>query len=294
MSFDHAHGKSTLETSLEQPGPIEFTKVAAADWEVDLGGMVNLDHPKARAAGLEDEPERIQIYFYLLEHPKYGTFMVDSGVARSVAEGRDDMPVSSLIQAAMNLDALDVHVDTKTYLEKNHVKLAGVFLTHLHLDHVLGLEDVPKTVPIYTGPGESDDTRFLHFLMRGTIHDNLEGFGPVRELSMKREKGDPLAAVDVFGDGSLYGLHIPGHTAGSMAFVVRTTEGPKLLTGDGSHTAWGWKNGVEPGSFNTDGDESARSLAALRSLAARHPAMEVHLGHQPVDWADRVATHSTR
>jgi glyoxylase-like metal-dependent hydrolase (beta-lactamase superfamily II) len=89
--------------------------------------------------------------------------------------------------------------------------------------------------------------------------------------------------LDVFGDGSLFALHVPGHTRGSTAFLARTLAGPKLLTGDACHTAWGWVHGVEPGSFSTDGPRSVGSLAALRALAAEHPEIEVHLGHQSLD-----------
>jgi hypothetical protein len=53
-----------------------------------------------------------------------------------------------------------------------------------------------------------------------------------------------------------------------------------LLTGDACHTAWGWEHGVEPGTFSDDQQESAVSLDRLRQLAAKHPTMQVRLGHQ--------------
>ena len=271
-----------LEATLGEPGTIEMQKVVAASWEVELGGMLNLDHPKAEAAGLQNEPEPIEIYFYALRHPTRGTFLVDSGVARSIAQGSEDMPIGWLVRSVMDTDALKVHVDTKTWLDANDIRPAGVLLTHLHLDHILGLTDIPKSTPIYVGPGEPADSRFLHLFARSTTDENLEGFGPLNELQVTREAGAPFAAVDILGDGSLYGLHVPGHTRGSMAYLARTTEGPQLLTGDGCHTAWGWHHDVEPGTFNTDGEQSARSLSALRGFAKAHPEVTVHLGHQPL------------
>lgn len=275
-------GKTTtlaaMEATLDEPGPIAFTKVRAADWKVELSGMLNLEHPKAEAAGIEDHDEPIQIYFYVLEHPTRGTFLVDTGVARSFAERSDDMPVGFLVRSVMNIDALDVHVDTKTWLEGRKEPLSGVFLTHLHLDHVMGLQDIAKTTPLYVGPREQEDSRFLNVFSRGTTDDNLEGFGALRELTIDPDDAD--AALDVFGDGSLYGIHVPGHTIGTMAYVVRTMRGPELITGDACHTVWGWQNDVEPGYFNTDGDTAAQSLGRLRALSARHPEMHVNLGHQ--------------
>ncbi|XXX73357.1 hypothetical protein WMF30_37530 [Sorangium sp. So ce134] len=46
------------------------------------------------------------------------------------------------------------------------------------------------------------------------------------------------------------------------------------------HTVWGWRNDVEPETFSHDHADDARSLALLRALAARHPSMQVRLGHQ--------------
>jgi glyoxylase-like metal-dependent hydrolase (beta-lactamase superfamily II) len=280
-----------MEAHLDEPGPITFTKVTAANWKIDLSGLLNLDHPKAEAAGLEDRQEPIQIYFYVLEHPTRGTFLVDSGVARSFAERSDDMPVSGLVRAVMPLDELDVKVDTKTWLASQKQPLSGVFITHLHLDHVLGLQDVPKDVPVYIGPQEPEDFRFLHSLGHGSIDQNLEGFSALEELALPNET--EASVLDIFGDGSLYGLHVPGHTQGSIAFVVRTTHGPELITGDASHTAWGWQNEVEPGSFNTDGELAAHSLHRLRELAARHPKMRVNLGHQSLPEAAARITRTS-
>ncbi len=77
-----------------------------------------------------------------------------------------------------------------------------------------------------------------------------------------------------------------------MAFLIRTTEGPALVTGDASHTAWGWQNDVEPGSFNTDGATAATSLHALEALVRNRPHVRVHVGHQELaPEATGVALH---
>lgn len=86
--------------------------------------------------------------------------------------------------------------------------------------------------------------------------------------------------LDVFGDQTFWAIHVPGHTAGSTAYLARTTTGPVLLTGDACHTIWGWEHGVEPGSFSSDRAQSASSLARLRRFVAKHPTMDVRVGHQ--------------
>ena len=51
-----------MEAALSSPGPIRFERVRAADWEVARSGMINLDHPHAKAAGLADGPEAIGVF----------------------------------------------------------------------------------------------------------------------------------------------------------------------------------------------------------------------------------------
>lgn len=271
----------TLETSLSQPGPIRFTRVVAADWQVARSGLVNLDHPRARESGLEDGLENIEIFFYVLEHPEYGDFIVDSGVSSGFRAEGGNPDVSLLVEAAMNTESLVVHTTMKEWLAARARPLAGVFLSHIHLDHVMGLPDIPNETPVYVGPGETSASGFLNLFTRGTIDRMLMGKRDLQTWPFALERGeDPVGLVDVFGDASVWALHVPGHTPGSTAFLVRTTEGAKLLVGDASHTRWGWENGVEPGTFTADHAGNAKSLAWLRELAERHPGVEVHLGHQ--------------
>jgi glyoxylase-like metal-dependent hydrolase (beta-lactamase superfamily II) len=268
-----------VEQLADEPGPIVFEKHVAADWKIDRSGLLNLDHRRARH--LRDEPEDIQVYLYSLEHPRFGRFVIDSGIAHAFVEAGAELPVRWPISAVMPMDTLQVRLDTRTFLASLSRPLSGVFLTHLHLDHVLGLTDIPHDVPLFVGPGEADDSRWLHLVNRPTTNANLDGFGPLRQWTVSRPGQGELGVVDVFGDQSLFGLHVPGHTRGNMAFLVRSVDGPQLLTADSCHTAFGWEHGVEPGTFNTDGEQAAESLRTLRAFAARHPALTIHLGHQP-------------
>jgi len=264
-----------------RPGPVVVATVTAADWVVARSGLINLEHPEARAAGLEDGDEAISIYLHVLRHPRFGTFLIDTGVESGFRDADGNDRVGGLVASAMRTADLQIHVTTAEWLARQDEPLAGVFLSHLHLDHVMGLPDVPPGTPIYAGPGETDASRFLHLFSRGTIDRMLEASGPIREWRYAGdETGRFAGVVDVFGDGSVWALHVPGHTPGSTAYLVRTPEGPVLFTGDASHTRWGWDHGVEPGSFSLDGPRSARSLAALRRLAQDVPEIEVRLGHQ--------------
>lgn len=80
---------------------------------------------------------------------------------------------------------------------------------------------------------------------------------------------------DVFGDGSVVMLAMPGHTDGEMSLLVRLeATGPVLLSGDVVHFAEQFANhGVPP--FNTDRAESLASMARLQETAQNLGALLV-------------------
>jgi glyoxylase-like metal-dependent hydrolase (beta-lactamase superfamily II) len=270
-----------LEATLATPGPIEVESVASATWQVPLEGLLNLDHPKAQAAGLESSEQPITIYFHALRHPTRGLFIVDTGVEHAFKSDPDRALVRGFMAKAAKVDTLKVKVDLKSWLEQQPEPLAGVLLTHMHLDHILGMRDVPPGTPVFTGPGEARSGGFMNVFVRPITDRAFEGKSTIAEWPFKPDPEKRFAGVlDVFGDGSLWALHVPGHTPGSTALLARTPQGPVLMAGDACHTSWGWDHGVEPGTFSKDAEESAASFQTLQNLVKRHPQIDVRLGHQ--------------
>jgi glyoxylase-like metal-dependent hydrolase (beta-lactamase superfamily II) len=159
--------------------------------------------------------------------------------------------------------------------------VAGVFLTHLHPDHLSGMADVAAGTPVYAGPGEAGERALVNLFLQPNIDRAFAGKGPLAAWPFGPDAGGAFeGVVDIFGDGSAWALWVPGHTAGSTAYLLRTPRGPVLLTGDACHTRWGWDHDVEPGSFSSDLPRSVESLARLRKLVTEHPGVELRLGHQ--------------
>lgn len=287
---NHATRKSTLGVPrssaellavIDQPGPVILETVASCDWRVDRSGLINLEHPRAKEAGLQDGPEDIQVFFHVLRHPTRGTFLVDTGVEKALRDDPDRAAIRGLVASFLDREAMKFHEPLGDWLAKQQEPLQGVFLTHLHVDHIMGMPDVPAGTAVYTGPGEASASAFMNVFAQGTANRQLEGKAPLGEWAYEPDSAGRFAGVlDIFGDGSVWALWVPGHTPGSTAYVVRTPQGPVLLTGDASHTRWGWEHDVEPGTFSADIPRSADSFARLRKLAAEHPTLDVRFGHQ--------------
>jgi N-acyl homoserine lactone hydrolase len=272
---------AAMETLLERPGPVEVETVVGADWAVTRAGLINLEDPKAKAAHLVDGDEPIQIYTHVIHHPTRGTFLVDTGVTRALVSDPGSQGVGYVVRKLMHTEKMIVRTDTAALLAREPQPLAGVLLTHLHLDHVSGMRDVPRGTPIFAGPGETRARDLVFLFSRGTIDAQLEGQDAIQELPFVPDASGRFAGVlDLFGDGTVFAILAPGHTPGSTAYVVRTPHGPVLLTGDACHTRWGWEHDVEPGTFSGDRPRSRESLESLRALAERHPGLDVRLGHQ--------------
>lgn len=263
-----------MQAVINEPGPIVFEKHRAATWAVPLSGLLNLDHPKAVAAGLQDREEPIDIYVYTLRHPENGTFIVDSGMSEKFIDAANNDDLSAVVRMAMNISALDVKVTTAE-LERQVDGIDGVFLTHIHMDHIMGLTDLAPGASVYTGPGEAASSTAMHIATRGTTDRLLKKVRELREWQFGSS-----GIIDIFGDGSVWAIHAPGHTPGSTAYLVRTASGPHLMIGDATHTRWGWENGVEPGTYSQDIPRSVASLAMLKRLAQDNPQITVHPGHQ--------------
>ena len=263
---------STLNTTsglaeLSEPGPIEHTVFVSAYWAAKASGLVNFDNPGA--AELEDHDVRIALPVHVLTHPTHGTVLIDTGVPWELqAKGLPAKLATRPMELVKPLGDIVDEVDS----------LSAVFLTHMHVDHILGLPDVPVGTPLYVGPDEwsarGGGLGLLHRSINASFGEHafseLEFSGPVDGFD---------GAFDVWGDGTLWVLYTPGHTPGSISLVARTTEGGMLFTGDTCHTLWGWEHGVEPGGFTEDHASNLRNLGLLKELAEEHE-LTVWVGHE--------------
>jgi glyoxylase-like metal-dependent hydrolase (beta-lactamase superfamily II) len=262
-----------MERVLDAPGPIAVETVIGAHWSVDRSGLIDLSDP--RAASLDDGLEPIEIFFHALRHPTRGLFLIDTGVERALFDDPSHAAVGEVVASLAGLDRMERVIDTASWLAHEGVTPEAVLLTHLHFDHVSGMPDVPSAVPVWLDARELAARGAMELVTEGST-DRALGTRPIATWHFEGAHG----VIDVLGDQSLFAISVPGHTDGSVAYVARTPSGPVLFTGDACHTRWGWDHDVAPGEFTADHAANAEALALLRALAARHPSMQVRLGHQ--------------
>ena len=142
-----------------------------------------------------------------------------------------------------------------------------VGISHEHPDHTGQAAQFPNA-ELLIGTKDFEDTK-----------GEKDPFGPWRKdgARVHSASGD----VDVFEDGSVMALHLPGHTPDHMALLVKLASGPVLLSGDTYHSRDAReKRGVPP--FNTSREQSLQSMDKFEKLAKELNA-KVVIQHEPRD-----------
>lgn len=102
--------------------------------------------------------------------------------------------------------------------------------------------------------------------------------GPEKESKRMLLAGD----ADIFGDGTMKAIKLPGHTPGHMALLLNLPEtGPVILSGDQWHFHENHESNGVP-SFNFDRADTLASSDKLNMLIKNHKAKLI-IQHEPKD-----------
>lgn len=264
-----------LEASLARPGVVTVQRIDFAQWTAGRGAFIDREDPRTSDTPKGDETATI--YAYVLDHPTRGRFLIDSGVSADLESRLNPVMRHGLRDLSVRVERTTAQV----FAERTPPR--AVFLTHLHFDHIGGLIDLNPTTPVYIGEGDARDASRLNTLLGSPADAILRGYGPLREWRFQPDPSGVFAGVlDIFGDGSVWALHVPGHSPGSTAYLVNAVDGPKLITGDVTSTRLNWRGLPQPvpADARATADDSADRL---RRFAAAHPSVEVFLGHQTTE-----------
>lgn len=145
-----------------------------------------------------------------------------------------------------------------------------VGISHLHDDHVGGARQFPRAT-LLIGKEDLEDI---------STRPEARFFAPWISGSSTVEaiEGDK----DVFGDGSVVMLDMPGHTRGHHSLLVRLPgRGPVLLTGDQFHFIENMASNGVP-SFNRNRSDTLASSDRFRAIQ-RNLNATVIIQHEPRD-----------
>lgn len=149
-----------------------------------------------------------------------------------------------------------------------------VGISHNHFDHIGQAADFPGATLLIGAP-DLEALRTQPPERRDRVKPWVDGGSKAQPV--KRDH-------DVFGDGSVVMLGMPGHTDGHHSLLVRLKQtGPVLLTGDQFHASESFEKNEVP-SFNSNRADTLASSDRFRAIAANLKA-KVVIQHEPADVA---------
>lgn len=218
----------------------------------------------------------IPVPCFLIEHPR-GLVLFDTGIIMEASE--DPLSVYSPQTLAFNNLAYSPEQRVDRQIEAlgfSVTDVTHVVVSHLHDDHTGGLKLFPHA-DIYIGAGELPHAYWPHPPQRNLFR--YRDIDPTRGFNWHELADDH----DLFGDGSIVVLRLPGHTPGSSGLLVRLPSRNLILTGDAVHLRAAIEKTMPMGGdWNTS--ESVRSIRRMVQLSKSIPA-EIWIGHDPQDWA---------
>lgn len=198
-------------------------------------------------------------------HARAGACLIDTGYSARVTRGLRSLPLTlyaSILRPRLTPHALPgACPDVRTIL-----------LTHLHADHVSALRDYPAARLI------ADAGAVEHFLAAGAFSRTCHGV--FRELlpddfHARIVPLDSLGSVeaplglgparDVFGDGEVLAVPLPGHMRGHTGYLFARQPVPVLYAGDADWLARAIREARSPGAparWILDDPQAGRETAA--------------------------------
>lgn len=254
--------------------PISFSLIRT-------GSMVSLDALTYRGGSWLAARELV-FSSVLVRHPE-GNFLFDSGLGKNIDAQYEDMPeylrpLTAYAREDAVLEQLQANGMAPATIDR-------ILLSHLHWDHVSGVEDFPGAsvmLPKAEHEAATDGQGPLGYLRSQLKNENINWqyleFVDQPYLNFERSH-------DLFGDGSVILVPMQGHTPGSMGMFLNFPDGRRyFFSGDTTWTIEGFREPAEKFLFarkliGENGGKTRREIARVHSLMQALPDLVVVPAH---------------
>jgi glyoxylase-like metal-dependent hydrolase (beta-lactamase superfamily II) len=282
--------KTFLPLHLETATDVEREKVSLSngslpDVEVNFLCCANIKAPAWLAVrGTFSLAPRSLVYgAVLIRHPK-GTFLFDTGLCANIQPLLSDQPL--WFRKVFGDFAMEKSIGI--HLQQRHMEpqdLDFILLSHLHWDHVSGIPDLPG-IPLRINRVEHKGLQKGPLAQNRSLVKRLLCDNPIELFDVDGPAYAGFqASYDLFGDGSIILVPLPGHTAGQVGMFIHRANGPHLfLIAD---AAWLTENYLKPAPMHplfwslisSDRAAALQTLIELHRFAHQYPEIPMIAMH---------------
>lgn len=217
---------------------------------------------------------RFHAVFLAMQHPNHGWIVVDTGYGGRFREATRRWPYR-LYRYVTPANMAGTAADALKSAGINPAEIRHLIVTHFHADHVGGLIDFPLATIHYhedawrplamLTPLRRTRSAFLPELLPADLHIrgraiSADAFKPSNEL--------PFLVHDLFGDGSIRLVSLPGHAPGHIGVLLANDHQEIFYTADAFWRMAQIEDGLEiprlARSFQWDPAAYAETVGKLR------------------------------
>lgn len=268
------------------------------EWELLHGGYCTA--PQKMVNPLGSHKKRVfPALFSLVIHPTAGPILVDTGYANHFFTQTKSFPYR--FYRWLTPVTLEPEEDALSQIRKRGLHpsdIQYIVLSHLHADHIAGCMDFPDATFICSRieyayventsgfkalkraflPGllPEDFTTRVQWIEDGSITPVQEQFSPFTH------------AYDLFSDGSLLAVHLPGHSPGQYGLFLQTLSQTIFLAADSCWIKASYEQNILPHPLSNALTHSAvdyrMSLEKIHQLSLNHPEIQIVPSHCLETW----------
>lgn len=229
----------------------------------------------------------------LVRHPR-GSVLIDVGVSSKTPQEAESLPFVPRNFIALTSASDGFHATLPEALAKVGVteprSLRWLLPTHGHFDHLGGLMDLPG-VPVLVSKEELAFVRSERAQQRLVMDEHVKALeGRLEELVLEQRPYEIFpTSADLFGDGSVVAVPLPGHTPGHLGVIVNLSPDLRLFyVGDAVSAEAAIAQRV-PKSFilaysDEDADAANKTVSVLSALQAQGTDLTLIPGHDRAPW----------
>lgn len=231
--------------------------------------------------------------FACIFHPEHGCILFDTGYSARFFDETKRFPAS--IYRMVTPVTFRNEESAVNQLQRQGIAaedIRYVVLSHFHADHIGGVRDFPAARLLYKreaydavknlGPFASVKAAFLP----GLLPDDFEERSLYIEDVPRRNlpEGFPFSTgYDLFGDGSLVAVDVPGHAAGQIGVFLATESGEYFLCADAAWSSRAFRERRRPhaaaGLIMADRRRYSDTFERLCRLHEQYPSIRIIPSH---------------